>query len=153
MAHRMNLPFTVGGLQIDLFGADKESANGLDVAEGTRLTRVQRVMRADDRPAAYLVDILPETYLNTSDLPDDFSGSVLDFLLARGDGLTLSRATVSATNATPEVAKALEIQRGDVLLYFNSQLYDANNHVVDYSVSYFIPGYFRFHINRRVGNS
>ncbi|HKJ38795.1 MAG TPA: UTRA domain-containing protein, partial [Anaerolineales bacterium] len=82
-----------------------------------------------------------------------FSGSVLDFLLARGDELSLSRATISATNATAEVARALEIQRGDVLLFFTSQLYDANNHVVDYSVSYFIPGYFRFHVNRRVGNS
>jgi len=153
MAHRMNLPFTVSDLHIDSIGADKESADGLGVPETTPLTRVQRVMRADDRPAAYLVDILPETYLSANDLPADFSGSVLDFLLARGDGLTLSRATVSATNATAEVAKALEIQRGDVLLYFNSQLFDANNHVVDYSVSYFIPGYFRFHVNRRVGNT
>jgi GntR family transcriptional regulator len=109
-------------------------------------------MRADTRPAAYLVDILPETFLDANDLLSDFSGSVLDFLLARGDKFNLSRATISATNATAEVAKALEIQRGDVLLYFVSQLYDANNLVVDYSVSYFIPGYFRFHVNRRVGN-
>ncbi len=152
MAHRMNLPFTVSDLHIDLFQADKESADGLDVPEGTHLTRVQRVMRADDRPAAYLIDILPETFLNADDLPEDFSGSVLDFLLARDDKLSLSRATISATNATAEVAKALEIQRGDVLLLFTSQLFDANNHVVDYSVSYFIPGYFRFHVNRRVGN-
>ena len=152
MAKRMNLPFTVGDLHIDLFEADKESADGLDVAEGTRLTRVQRVMLADDRPAAYLVDILPQTFLDTHDLPSEFGGSVLDFLLARGDKLTLSRATISATNATAEVAKALEIQRGDVLLFFTSQLYDANNRVVDYSISYFIPGYFRFHVNRRVGN-
>jgi GntR family transcriptional regulator len=152
MAHHMNLPLTVSDLHIDVFNADKESANGLSVPEGTRLTRVQRVMRADSRPAAYLVDILPETFLSANVLPDDFSGSVLDFLLARGNKFTLSRATISATNATAEVAKALEIQRGDVLLYFVSQLYDANNLVVDYSVSYFIPGYFRFHVNRRVGS-
>lgn len=153
MAHRMNLPVTVGDLNIDLFEADKESAEMLDISIGTRLTRVQRVMLADGRPAAYLVDILTETYLNANDLPSDFSGSVLDFLLARGDGLTLSRATIGAADAPSDVAKALEIQRGDVLLYFTSQLYDANNHVVDYSVSYFIPGYFRFHVNRRVGSS
>ncbi|HAV77117.1 MAG TPA: hypothetical protein DCX53_07170 [Anaerolineae bacterium] len=151
MAHRMNLPLTVSDLRIDLFEADKESATPLDVSEGTRLTRIQRVMRADGRPAAYLIDILPETTLNAKDLPSTFSGSVLDFLLARGDGLTLSRATIGATNAVAEVAKALEIQRGDVLLHFASQLFDANNHVVDYSMSYFIPGYFRFHVNRRVG--
>jgi len=153
MAKRMNLPLTVSGLQVDTFEADKESADGLDVPEGTHLTRVQRVMRADSRPAAYLIDILPEAFLTEGDLPSNFSGSVLDFLLDRGDGFSLSRATISATNAAADVAKALEIQRGDVLLYFASQLYDAGNNVVDYSMSYFIPGYFRFHVNRRVGST
>jgi GntR family transcriptional regulator len=38
------------------------------------------------------------------------------------------------------------------LLHFASQLYDATGSVVDYSMSYFIPGYFHFHVNRRVGN-
>ena len=153
MAQRMNLPITVGDLNIDTFEADQESADGLGVAVGTRLTRVQRVMLADDRPAAYLIDILTEEFLNPQDLPSNFSGSVLDFLLARGDGLTLSRATIGATNAPAHVAKALEIQRDDVLLHFSSQLYDGNNKVVDHSVSYFIPGYFRFYVNRRVGRA
>ncbi|HMV30431.1 MAG TPA: UTRA domain-containing protein, partial [Anaerolineales bacterium] len=82
----------------------------------------------------------------------DFHGSVLDFLLNRGDLLASSRANVSAIGATADVAKPLEIQRGDVLLHFNSQLFDSEGKVVDYSLSYFIPGYFRFHIVRRVGN-
>jgi GntR family transcriptional regulator len=51
------------------------------------------------------------------------------------------------------VAKPLEIQRDDVLLRFESQLFDSKGVIVDYSLSYFIPGYFNFHVNRRVGNS
>jgi len=78
---------------------------------------------------------------------------VLDFLLASGRDLQVSRADISATNATADVAKPLEIQRDDVLLRFVSQLFDAKGTVVDYSVSYFIPGYFHFHVNRRVGNA
>jgi GntR family transcriptional regulator len=74
-------------------------------------------------------------------------------LLSRGDPLTVSRAAISATNAVADVAKALEIQRGDVLLKFVSQLYTNDGKVVDYSVSYFIPGYFNFHVVRRVGNT
>jgi GntR family transcriptional regulator len=110
------------------------------------------VIRADHRPAAYLVDILPESILEQEQLPDDFSGSVLDFLLARGDRLGNSRAVIGATNAPAEVARPLEIQRDDVLLKFESQLFDLKGRVVDYSVSYFIPGYFHFHVNRRVGS-
>ena len=153
MARRMNLVVTVSDLDVERIEAGEEQAVGLGVVVGTCLTRVRRVMRADTRPVGYLIDTLPEDVLRLEDLPQEFNGSVLDFLLERRDDLRLSRAAISATNATAEVAKALEIQRGDVLLRFLSQLYTANGSLVDYSTSYFIPGYFNFHVNRRVGNN
>ena len=152
MARRMNLDIAISDLQIEQVDAEAETASGLGVSEGSSLTRIRRVIRADGRPAAYLIDILPESILTASDLPADFSGSVLDFLLARGDKLAVSRAVISATNAPADVAKPLEIQRDDVLLVFTSQLSDSKGALVDYSKSYFIPGYFHFHVNRRVGN-
>ncbi len=151
MARRMNLEITVSDLHVEGFEADAASAKSLGVTEKTPLTRVRRVIRADRRPAAYLVDILPDSILSPGDLPSKFSGSVLDFLLSRGEKLVNSRAVISATNAPADVAKPLEIQRDDVLLKFESQLFDVKNNVVDYSVSYFIPGYFHFHVNRKVG--
>ncbi|HXF84913.1 MAG TPA: GntR family transcriptional regulator [Anaerolineales bacterium] len=153
MARRMNLKLTVSDLQVEQIEAAGEVAKGLGIPRGTRLTRIRRVMRVNGRPAAYLVDILPEKILAADELPQDFSGSVLDFLIARGDDLHISRASISATNAPAEVAKPLEIQRDDVLLKFVSQLFDSNGNALDYSESYFIPGYFRFHVNRRVEKS
>jgi GntR family transcriptional regulator len=153
MAHRMSLSITVSDLHVEKVFADQELANALSVPLATRLTRIRRVMQADGRPVAYLVDSLPETTLRAEDLPDTFSGSVLDFLLARGDPPTGSRAAVSAIGAVAEVAKALEIQRGDVLLLFSSHLYNASGAIMDYSLTYSIPGYFNFHVVRRVGNS
>jgi len=153
MARRMDLPITVSDLHIEQTNADAELAVGLGVVEGTRITHVRRVIRADGRPAAYLIDTLPATILDPGELPSNFSGSVLDFLIARGDKLGISRAVIGATNAPADVAKPLEIQRDDVLLRFESQLFDAKAVVVDYSLSYFIPGYFNFHVNRRVGSS
>jgi GntR family transcriptional regulator len=153
MARRLNLAITVSDLNLEQVDADENLAIGLGVPLGTCLTRVRRVMRADTRPVAYLVDTLPEDVLKLQDLPEGFNGSVLDFLLERGDELRLSRAAISATNATADVAKALEIQRGDVLLQFVSQLYTAKGRIIDYSASYFIPGYFHFYVNRRVGAS
>ena len=153
MARRMQLPITVSDLHVEQVTADAETAAGLGVDEGTRLTHVRRVIRADGRPAAYLIDTLPESILAANELPAAFSGSVLDYLIARGDELGVSRAVIGATNAPADVAKPLEIQRDDVLLKFTSQLSDAKGKVVDYSVSYFIPGYFNFHVNRRVGNT
>jgi GntR family transcriptional regulator len=153
MAKRLGLEVSVSDLDIEVISADEEIAAALSVPVQTGLTRVRRVVRTDTRPVAYLVDILPESMLRSEDLPADFHGSVLDFLQDRGDALKTSRANITAIGATAEVAKALEIQRGDVLLHFYSQLFDHKGKVVDYSLSYFIPGYFNFHVVRRVGTS
>lgn len=153
MARRMNLSITVSDLNIEQAEADEQTANALCVDMGKRITRIRRVARADGRPVAYLIDSLPEDVLKPTDLPDALNSSVLDFLIESGVDLQVSRAAISATNAPADVAKALEIQRDDVLLRFASQLYDSKGTVVDYSVSYFIPGYFHFHVNRRIGNN
>jgi GntR family transcriptional regulator len=151
MAERLGLEVLVTDLHVESIPADKEYAAALDVTPLTKLTRVRRVMCEDRRPVAYLVDVLPEEALKPSQLPVSFKGSVLDFLIDRGDHLAVSRAAISAIDATADIAKTLQIQRGDVLLQFVSQLYNSAGKVIDYSSSYFIPGYFHFHVNRRVG--
>jgi GntR family transcriptional regulator len=151
MAERFGLEITVSDLHVDTIAADEENAEGVGVPVGTKLTRVRRVMREESRPVAYLVDTLPEDVLMPEQLPAHFKGSVLDFLLARGEALTVSKAAISAMGAPADVAKALQIQRGDVLLEFVSKLFHASGKVLDYSYSYFIPGYFHFHVVRRVG--
>jgi GntR family transcriptional regulator len=151
MAERLGLEVSVTDLHVESIPADKEYATVLNVSPSSKLTRVRRVMCEDRRPVAYLVDVLPDEVLKPAQLPVSFKGSVLDYLLNRGDHLAISRAAISAIDATADVAKPLEIQRGDVLLQFSSQLYNAAGKVIDYSSSYFIPGYFRFHVNRRVG--
>ncbi len=151
MAERLGLEITVDDLRVEVFTADKVLAQEFGLPIGTRMTRVQRVMREENRPVAHLVDTLPEDVLKSDHLPANFKGSVLDFLLGRGDPLTISKAAISAIGAPADVAKALQIQRGDVLLEFISKLYNASGKVLDYSMSYFIPGYFHFHVVRRVG--
>jgi GntR family transcriptional regulator len=151
MADRLGLEVTVSDLHVEALAADEAVAAELGIAAGTRVTRIRRVMREDTRPVAYLIDILPEEVLKPEQLPNHFKGSVLDFLLTRGDQLTVSKAAISAIGAPADVAKALQIQRGDVLLEFASKLYHSGGKVLDYSYSYFIPGYFHFHVVRRVG--
>ena len=152
LAKRQGLEVSLSDLNIESIPADEELTTFFNLKESARLTRIRRVVRTEGRPIAYLVDTLPEDFLHPKDLPSGFNGSVLDFLLGRGDPLTSSRADISAIGASADVAKPLEIQRGDVLLHFHSQLFDENSKMVDVSMSYFIPGYFHFHIVRRVGN-
>jgi GntR family transcriptional regulator len=153
LARRINLDVKPADVTIEMIPADAETASALEVPLKTSLVRVARIIRTEQRPVAYLIDILPNDILHPDELKDKFNGSVLDYLLQRGDPLSVSRADVGAIDAKAEIAKMLEVQRGDVLLQFTAKLYSISGKVVDYSYSYFIPGYFKFHIVRKVGNA
>ena len=146
MANRMGLLVNVKNLSVETVLANEKQAKKLGVPLETSLTRVSRVICTSERAAAYLVDILPSEFLSIDEFPEKFDGSVLDFMLARGDLLTVAKVGVNATSAKSGVAKALEIQRGDVLLRLSSRIYLASDKAVDYSLGYFLPGYFHFHI-------
>ena len=151
LARRIQLEVSMGALHISQQKATAVQAAALQLDEGAALVQVARVILADKRPVAYLVDLLPEDVMLPEDLKVGFTGSVLDFILERGSLLLQSsRAEIQAVGASPEIARSLEIQRGDVLLMFTSQLFTSEGRVVDYSLSYFLPGYFRFHVVRRV---
>jgi GntR family transcriptional regulator len=151
LARRINLDVSMGECIISQQGADETIARGLSLEVGSQVVRIERVISAENRPVAFLVDILPDDILTPEELGEGFTGSVLDFLLRRGvPHLTESFTEIRAVAASSEIARRLEIQRGDVLLMFQAQLYDAAGRVVDFSQSYFLPGYFRFHVVRRV---
>lgn len=152
LANRIGLPVALGDLSIETrFGSEQELA-ALDLPPESQVISVKRVILAEGQPAAYLVDILPSDLLTADEIKAGFSGSVLDLLLRRQEpALANSRCEISATTATSEIARAMAIQRGDVLLCFEAWLYSTLGKVVDYSFSYFLPGYFKFHVARQVG--
>jgi GntR family transcriptional regulator len=153
MAQKIDLDVDMGHLEVREVQADETQAGQLQVKVGAALIQVARVIQAENRPVAYLIDVLPVDVLASNAIEEGFTGSVLDLLLRRGDlNLERSMAEISAVAASGEVARALEIQRGDVLLMFSARLYTQEERVIDYSLSYFLPGYFRFHVVRRVGD-
>ncbi len=152
LADRIGLSVMMGELKVEYGDPREDETDALGLAPDSKVTRVMRVIRSEGHPVAYLIDVLPEDILSPEDLGNHFSGSVLDLLLKRGaPPLSQSRTELNAITASAEIAKPLGVQRGDVLLRLSAQLYATNGRVVDYSFSYFLPGYFRFHIVRRVG--
>jgi GntR family transcriptional regulator len=99
-----------------------------------------------------LIDHVPASLLDPAELSEDFSGSVLDILIQRGEPQPLSsRCEISAVTASSDITRALGVQRGDGLLRFEAYLFDRGGKVIDHSFSYFLPGVFRFHVVRKVG--
>lgn len=153
LAQRIGLQVSVGGMELEHRAALEEERHALDLAPGGQVIRVARAILAGGNPAAYLIDVLPDDVIRMEDLQDRFSGSVLDLMLKRGEPpLATSRCEINAVTASSDLARAFGIQKGDVLLRFVSWLFDAGGRCVDYSFSYFLPGYYRFHVIRRVGH-
>lgn len=152
IADRMGLEVSMGKLEIEALSADVELADALGVQFGTKLLSVTRVINAKGIPIAYLRDILPRDMLSQQDLDERFTGSVLNLLIKRSDlQLEQSRTEIRAVAARSKEARALQIQQGYVLLMFEANLVTRKGNVVDHSYSYFLPGHFRLHVNRKIG--
>jgi len=151
-AERIGFDVEMGTFQITHIQSDAEQAEKLDLNEGSPLIKIDRVILTDNTPVAYLIDTLPETILDPEALTNQFKGSVLDLIIQKGDpALSISKTEISAVHAPVDVAKALNIQRGDTLLLLKALLFNEEGNPVDYSHSYFLPGHFRLHIIRKIG--
>jgi GntR family transcriptional regulator len=153
MAKRSALATKVAHLEVHKRLATPEEISGLDLPEADpiQVLAVDRVITVEGEPVADLRDIVPLKYLRKETISDDFGGSVLDLLLQRSDlMLSTSRTDIIAEEANPHCAARLNIPTGSALLKLTAQLYSYDEKVVDYSVSYFVPGYFKFHVMRKV---
>lgn len=153
LAKRIGLQVAMGELEVEHRPPTSKESQVLGLDSGDRVLSLSRVILAEDRPVAFFIDTLPEDVLTKDEVEAGFSGSILELLLQRGEpALFNSRCEISAVDAGADIAKALNIQRGDALLCFHSKLYTHQGRVVDFSISYFLPGYFRFHVVRELLN-
>jgi GntR family transcriptional regulator len=152
LAKRINLAVAVGEGKVEIREGLPEEVEAFNLSGDCEVIQVSRVILAENRPVAYLIDILPKDILTPEEMKNHPIGSVLDFLLQRGTPqLLTSRTEINAVTASSDLARKMGIQRGDVLLCFNAFLFTNSGRVADVSHSYFLPGYFHFHVVRRVG--
>lgn len=151
LAERKGLEVSLGKLEVEQRQAKPGECQALELDEGCLVISVSRVIHAENRPVAYLVDILPTDLLSLEEIEQDFGGSLLDLIIERGNPqLVNSHCEIAAVAADSVIAKALHIQRGDAILKFSSRLFAVEGKVVDWAYSYFLPGYFRFHVVRSI---
>jgi GntR family transcriptional regulator len=151
LARRLNLSTRMTDLNVLARAADAGDATGLGIKEGTQVLAISRTIYAGQVPVAYLTDVLPTGIVTQEEL-ETFSGSVLDLISQRGDPeLGLSRTALTAESADGQLARHLGVQRGTPLLHFEAVLFTQAGKAIDHSHSHFVPGFFKFHVVRKVG--
>ena len=152
LARRIGLETRMSDLQIEERRATVVEASILQPGADSSILSVSRVIVANKRPVAYLIDIVPTSILKQQDLDKKFRGSVLDVLIRRRDlNLSHSHTDILIESANAAMARKLQIKRGEPLQKLQAQLFARDGRTVDYSQSFFVPGYLSFHVIRRVG--
>src|SRR3989304_10233733 len=136
MAQRVGLPVRMGDYEIERRAAEPEER---EMLKDSQVLHVSRVMEAEGRPIAYLVDVLPDKLFGEMEFRREFSGSVLDLLLKKSDlRVTSADTEIHAAAAESNEAPALHMQRGDVGLHFKSTLFSLDGSVFALSRSAFL---------------
>lgn len=152
IANRIGLQTQMGEAEIEERLSTPSEMIELGITAQTQVLSVCRAIHVDNKPVAYLMDILPVEYLHKEDLGEDFHGSILDMLIKRGrPPLAYSYTKLAAVAAEASLARLLEIQPHIPLMRLEARLFTQGDQVVDYSISHFVPGFFDFHVVRRVG--
>ena len=150
LAARQGLQVDFDALQVQEEPAGPELADKLQVAPGTPLTSVRRVIVVDRMPVAYMSDVTLSSILSPKDVDETFNGSVLDLLRQKqGQQVAQAMADIVALNADASLADKLGVELGQAVLLIEEILFDEEGTVVEFSRNYFVPDFFRFHVVRR----
>jgi GntR family transcriptional regulator len=124
-------------------------AERLEVPLGTPVLAVERVIRADDVPAAHALDVIPEAALTGAGEARYEGGSVHRFLEERcGLELAGGIADVTATSAGRALARRLGVSPGAALLRMEQVERTAGEVAVLFSREHYVPTVFNLSVRR-----
>ena len=117
-----------------------EMADRLDLPPGSMVLWIERVIKANEAPAAYAIDAIPEEILKGAGDPAYIGGSVYRFLeVDCGLQLVGGQANVTAVNADRRLAGLLGVHPGDALIRMVQVERTADGRPVLYSSEHYVP--------------
>ncbi|MGD8622434.1 MAG: GntR family transcriptional regulator [Anaerolineales bacterium] len=131
--------------------ASADESTILGLMPEARVLQITRVMEVEKRPVAFMLDVVPEDLVEVEKLDSSFDGSILKYFLAKEKGVvSTSYSEIKPKLAGDQLAKALQIDKGAVLLSFDAKVYNQNGEIVYIYQDSFLPECFNFHVIRRV---
>lgn len=120
--------------------APAKIAEQLSVPSGATVLWIERVIKANDVPAAYAIDAIPEEILSAAGDPAYTGGSVYRFLeVDCGLQLVGGLAKVTAVTADRRLARLLGVHQGDALLRMDQVERTADGRPVLCSSEHYVP--------------
>ena len=153
-AERLGLKLDSEDLDVEYVGARPEEAEALEVPEGSPLVRVSRVLLIEGKPAAWMVDVVPESVLGAEEIRERFrpDAMLLDLLVSEGVPVGFSQMFIEAAMLGPDdpVGGKLRLKEPSAALVLTQTMYLADGRPVQWSRDTFLPGNLNLHVVREL---
>ena len=154
--HAARLGLTLGseGLSIEAVRAEPDEAAALEVPERTPLVKVSRVLLVEERPAAWMVDVLAEEAIGVEEVKERFrpDAMVLDLLVSEGVPVGFSQMFIDAVMVGPQdpIGARLGLTSLSAALSLIQTMYLSDGRPVQWSRDTFLPGNLNLHVVREL---
>ena len=153
-AGRLGLKLASSDLAIQASGATADEAAALEVGEGTPLAKVSRVLLIEGEPAAWMVDVVPESVVGVDVVRERFhpDAMLLDLLVSEGVPIGYSQMSIGAVVVGPEdeIGQRLRLITQSAALSLIQTMYLTSGHPAQWSRDTFLPGKLDLHVVREL---
>jgi GntR family transcriptional regulator len=153
-AGRLGLKLDSRDLGIEVVGAAPDEAAALEVPRGTPLVKVSRVLLVERRPAAWMVDVVPEDVIGVEKVRERFrpDAMMLDLLVSEGVPVGFSQMFIEAIVIDPDerVGRTLGLKSLSAALSLTQTMYLTDGRPVQWSRDTFLPGHLNLHVVREL---
>jgi GntR family transcriptional regulator len=153
-AGRLGLKLASSDLAIQASGATADEAAALEVGESTPLAKVSRVLLIEGEPAAWMVDVVPESVVGVDEVRERFRADamLLDLLVSEGVPVGYSQMSIGALVVGPEdeIGQLLRLKTQSAALSLIQTMYLTSGHPVQWSRDIFLPGKLDLHVVREL---
>jgi GntR family transcriptional regulator len=153
-AERLGLTLDSRDLGIKAVRAEPNEAAALEVPEGSPLVKVSRALLVEGKPAAWMVDVVPEEVIGLKAAREHFrpDAMVLDLLVSQGVPVGFSQMYIEAVMIRPEdyVGRKLGLKALSAALSLTQTMYLPDGRPVQWSRDTFLPGHLNLHVIREL---
>ena len=153
-AGRLGLKLASSDLTIESSGATADEAAALEVGEGTPLAKVSRVLFIEGKPAAWMVDVVPQSIVGVREVRERFrpDAMLLDLLVSEGVPVGYSQMSIAAVMVNPEdgIGEKLGLKAPSAALSLIQTMYLTDGHPAQWSRDTFLPGKLNLHVVREI---
>lgn len=144
--HSKGMEFINYDIKVDWIKADEDIASALQVTKGKKILRMARLRGLGKGPFVYFISYFhPRVGLTGK---EDFSRHLYEIL--EQDHATIpsvSKEKINATSATVDIAKKLNIKKGDPVLFRRRLVCDPGDRPIEYNLGYYRADSFTYEID------